>query len=94
MANEFLPIESEKFANIFEKTPIPKESELSDLQINTFSQLIQDNPVGFSDEINLLKSEFPNTFGDINSLADSQVNAFSDSKFNDYLRRAIITIPC
>ena len=88
MANEFLPKESEKFANIFEKTPIPKESDLSDLQINTFSQLIQDNPVGFSDEINLLKSEFPNTFGDINAPADSQVNAFSDSKFNDYLRRA------
>ena len=88
MANEFLPKESEKFAKIFTPTAPPKESDLSNLQINTFSQLIKDNPVGFSDEIDLLKSEFPNTFGDINSLADSQVNAFSDSKFNDYLRRA------
>ena len=88
MANEFLPKESERFANIFEKSPIPKESELSDLQINTFSQLIQDNPVGFSDEISLLKDEFPNSFGDINPLDSSTVNAFSDSKFNDYLRRS------
>jgi len=79
---------SERFANISEKSPIPKESDLSNLQINTFSQLIQDNPIGYSDEINLLKDEFPNTFGDINPLDSSTVNAFSDSKFNDYLRRS------
>ena len=79
---------SERFANISEKSPIPKESDLSNLQINTFSQLIQDNPIGFSDEISLLKDEFPNTFGDINPLDSSTVNAFSDSKFNDYLRRS------
>ena len=88
MANEFLPKESEKFAKIFTPTAPPKESDLSNLQINTFSQLIKDNPVGFSDEINLLKDTYPSTFGDINPFDASQVNAFSGSSFNDYLRRA------
>ena len=88
MANEFLPKESEKFAKIFTPTAPPKESDLSNLQINTFSQLIKDNPVGFSDEINLLKDTYPSTFGDINPFDASEVNAFSGSSFNDYLRRA------
>ena len=86
MANEFLPKESEKFASVFEASPIP--DELSQNQINYFSQLIKDNPGGFSEEIGILKENFPENFGDINPFDPSQVESLSDTSFNDYLRRS------
>ena len=86
MANEFLPLDSERFADAFTASPIP--SELSQEQKNFFSQMIKDNPDGFSDQISLLKDNFPSDFGDINPFDPSEVSAFSGSQFNDYLRRA------
>ena len=51
MANEFLPLDSERFADAFTASPIP--SELSQEQKNFFCQMIKDNPDGFSEEISL-----------------------------------------
>ena len=86
MANEFLPKESERFASVFEASPIP--DELSQNQISYFSQLIKDNPDGFSKEIGILKENFPNNFGDINPYDPSEVESLSDTSFNDFLRRS------
>ena len=53
MADKFLPNISETTQIFNEKSPIP--GFLSPEQIEVFTQLIKDNPVGYEDNINLLK---------------------------------------
>ena len=77
---------SERFA---EKTFIsPPPDVLSGDQKSFFTQLIQDNPVGYDKEISLLKNTYPTEFGNVNPFAPEQLNKLSDSKFSDYLRRS------
>ena len=56
MADKFLPNISETTEIFKEKSPIP--SFLSPEQIKVYTQLIKDNPVGYEDNINLLKTNF------------------------------------
>jgi len=77
---------SERFA---EETFIsPPPDVLSGDQKSFFTQLIQDNPVGYDKEISLLKNTYPTEFGNVNPFAPEQLNKLSDSKFSDYLRRS------
>ena len=52
--------ESETTQIFKDKSPIP--SSLNSEQKKVFTQLIKDNPVGYEDNINLLKTNFPNDF--------------------------------
>ena len=77
---------SERFAEETFISPAP--DVLSGDQKSFFTQLIQDNPVGYDKEISFLKNTYPTEFGNVNPFAPEQLNKLSDSKFSDYLRRS------
>ncbi len=77
---------SERFTEETFITPPPEI--LSGEQKSFFTQLIQDNPVGYDEEISLLKNTYPIEFGNVNPFAPEQLNKLSDSNFNDFLRRS------
>jgi len=84
--SQFLPKDSERFADKIFKTPPP--DVLSGDQKSFFTQLIQDNPPGYESQIKDLKNLYSGDLGNINPFDPSQINKLPDSKFNDYLRRA------
>ena len=86
MTNSQFLKESERFASEIFKSPPPEF--LSGDQKNFFTQLIQDNPVGYSSEIKELKKLYPNDLGNINAFDPSQITNLPSSGFNDYLRRS------
>ena len=81
--SQFLPKDSERFADKIFKTPPP--DVLSGDQKSFFTQLIQDNPPGYESQIKDLKNLYSGDLGDINPFDPSQINKLPDSKFNDYL---------
>tara|TARA_A100001035_G_scaffold259769_1_gene237511 strand:+ start:587 stop:2698 length:2112 start_codon:yes stop_codon:yes gene_type:complete len=85
MADKFLPEESETVQIFKDKSPIP--SFLSPEQITTFTQLIKDNPVGFEDNINLLKTNFPTEFADVAPFTEVELESLDKSAFSSLLDR-------
>ena len=75
--SQFLPKDSERFADKIFKSPPPEN--LSGDQISFFTTLIKDNPVGYEEEISLLKNTYPTEFGNVNPFSSSQINGFSGS---------------
>ena len=77
---------SERFAEETFKSPPPEN--LSGDQISFFTTLIKDNPTGYEEEISLLKNTYPTEFGNVNPYSSSQINGFSGSGFDNYLKRS------
>ena len=84
--SQFLPKDSERFADKIFKSPPPEN--LSGDQISFFTTLIKDNPTGYEEEISLLKNTYPTEFGNVNPYSSSQINGFSGSGFDNYLKRS------
>ena len=85
MADKFLPNISETSEIFKEKSPIP--SFLSPEQIKVYTQLIKDNPVGYEDNINLLKTNFPNDFAAITPLTEFELESLDKNAFSSLLDR-------
>ena len=85
MADKFLPNISETSEIFKEKSPIP--SFLSPEQIKVYTQLIKDNPVGYEDYINLLKTNFPTDFAEVTPLTEFELESFDKNAFSSLLDR-------
>ena len=85
MADKFLPNISETSEIFKEKSPIP--SFLSPEQIKDYTQLIKDNPVGYEDNINLLKTNFPTDFAEVTPLTEFELESFDKNAFSSLLDR-------
>ena len=85
MADKFLPNISETTEIFKEKSPIP--SFLSPEQIKVYTQLIKDNPVGYEDNINLLKTNFPTDFAEVTPLTEFELESFDKNAFSSLLDR-------
>ena len=79
MADKFLPNISETTQIFNEKSPLP--SFLSPEQIKVYTQLIKDNPVGYEDNINLLKDNYPSDFSEITPLTEFELESFDKNAF-------------
>ena len=60
---------------------------LSSEQNKVFTQLIKDNPIGFEDNISLLKDNFPTDFADVNPLTEFELESFDKNAFSSLLDR-------
>ena len=79
MADKFLPNISETTQIFNEKSPLP--SFLSPEQIKVYTQLIKDNPVGYEDNINLLKDNYPNIFSEITPFTEYELESLDKNAF-------------
>ena len=79
MADKFLPNISETTQIFNEKSPLP--SFLSPEQIKVYTQLIKDNPVGYEDNIKLLKDNYPSVFSEITPLTEFELESFDKNAF-------------
>ena len=64
-----------------------KPSVLSADQVEFFTGLIKDNSPYFSEEISRVKTDFPETFGDISAFSDTEIANFTDSFSEDFQER-------
>ena len=77
--------ESETTQIFKDKSPIP--SSLNSEQKKVFTQLIKDNPVGYEDNINLLKTNFPNDFAATTPLTEFELESLDKNAFSSLLDR-------
>ena len=78
-------IESEITEIFKEKSPIP--SFIDPQQKKVFTQLIKDNPIGFEDNIDLLKTNFPTDFADVAPFTEFELESLDKSAFSSLLDR-------
>ena len=74
--------ESETTEIFRQKSPIP--SFLEPEQKKVFTQLIKDNPIGFEDNISLLKDKFPMDFAEVNPLTEFELESLDKNAFSSF----------
>ena len=77
--------ESETTEIFKDKSPIP--SFIDPEQKKVFTQLIKDNPVGFEDNIDLLKTNFPTDFAEVAPLTEFELESLDKNAFSSLLDR-------
>ena len=60
---------------------------LSEDQVNYFTDLIKDNSPYLQDEISRVKTDFPETFGDISAFSDTEIANFTDTFSDEFQER-------
>ena len=60
---------------------------LSEDQVNYFTDLIKDNSPYLQGEISRVKTDFPETFGDISAFSDTEIANFTDTFSEDFQER-------
>ena len=78
-------VESETTQILRDKSPIP--SFLDPERKKVFTQLIKDNPEGYEDNINLLKTNFPTDFADVAPLTEFEFESLDRNAFSSLLDR-------
>ena len=64
-----------------------KPTVLSEDQVDFFTGLIKDNSPYLREEISRVKTDFPETFGDISAFSDTEVANFTDTFSEDFHER-------
>ena len=69
------------------ESPIPKAEELTKDQIESFTQLIQDNPPEWESTIDFLKKQYPDQFGSVEPYTKEEKDKFSAEEFVAWQQR-------
>ena len=65
----------------------PSGAGLTTDQVDTFTQLIRDNPKGWEGSIKTIKEVYPEIFGDVEPYTEDQKSKWSAEQLADYLQR-------
>ena len=69
------------------ESPIPKAEELTKDQIESFTQLIEDNPPEWESTIDFLKKQYPDQFGSVEPYTKEEKDKFSAEEFVAWQQR-------